>query len=60
MQPKNYQKPRILCLNIELELKAERDNAECRINSVEVVTFTKYAVQLKKIGQCNINTGATL
>lgn len=35
MQPKSYTKPGILCLNIELELKAERDNAECRIENVE-------------------------
>jgi len=34
MQPKSYVKPSILCLNIELELKAERDNAECRIDNV--------------------------
>ena len=36
MQPKSYIKPTILCLNIELELKAERDNAECRIDNVAV------------------------
>ena len=30
MQPKSYQDPRILLLNIELELKAEKENAEVR------------------------------
>lgn len=35
MQPKTYIKPQVLSLNIELELKAERDNAECRIDNVE-------------------------
>uniref|UniRef100_A0A069DV50 T-complex protein 1 subunit eta n=1 Tax=Panstrongylus megistus TaxID=65343 RepID=A0A069DV50_9HEMI len=35
MQPKNYKNPKIALLNIELELKAERDNAEIRLNSVE-------------------------
>jgi T-complex protein 1 subunit eta len=30
-QPKNFSKPTILCLNVELELKAEKDNAEVRI-----------------------------
>lgn len=35
MQPKTYIKPGVLSLNIELELKAERDNAECRIDNVE-------------------------
>lgn len=36
MQPKRYEKPKIALLNIELELKAEKDNAEIRIDSVEV------------------------
>ncbi|ROT72832.1 chaperonin, partial [Penaeus vannamei] len=35
MQPKHYEKPKIALLNIELELKAERDNAEIRVDSVE-------------------------
>ncbi|XP_073998110.1 chaperonin containing TCP1 subunit 7 isoform X2 [Rhodnius prolixus] len=35
MQPKSYKNPKIALLNIELELKAERDNAEIRLNSVE-------------------------
>lgn len=34
-QPKSFQAPKILCLNVELELKAERDNAEIRIEAVE-------------------------
>ena len=37
MQPKTYNNPKVLSLNIELELKAERDNAECRIDNVEVI-----------------------
>ena len=40
MQPKKYQNPKIALLNIELELKAERDNAEIRIDNVEVSVFT--------------------
>ncbi|CAG2224558.1 T-complex protein 1 subunit eta-like isoform X2 [Mytilus edulis] len=35
MQPKKYTKLKIALLNIELELKAERDNAEVRVDSVE-------------------------
>ncbi|XP_042207564.1 T-complex protein 1 subunit eta-like [Homarus americanus] len=35
MQPKRYENPKIALLNIELELKAERDNAEIRVNNVE-------------------------
>ena len=36
MQPKKYIQPKIALLNIELELKAEKDNAEIRVDSVEV------------------------
>lgn len=35
MQPKKYASPSIALLNIELELKAERDNAEIRVDNVE-------------------------
>lgn len=34
MQPKRYESPKIAMLNIELELKAERDNAEVRVDNV--------------------------
>lgn len=33
-QPKMFKDPLILCLNVELELKAEKDNAEVRIEQV--------------------------
>lgn len=32
MQPKKFTDPKILVLNVELELKSERDNAEVRID----------------------------
>lgn len=35
MQPKKYNNPKIALLNIELELKAERDNAEVRVDNVQ-------------------------
>uniref|UniRef100_A0A4W5PA20 T-complex protein 1 subunit eta n=1 Tax=Hucho hucho TaxID=62062 RepID=A0A4W5PA20_9TELE len=35
MQPKRYDQPKIALLNVELELKAEKDNAEVRVKSVE-------------------------
>nr|XP_022912239.1 T-complex protein 1 subunit eta [Onthophagus taurus] len=35
MQPKTYTNCKIAMLNIELELKAERDNAEVRVDSVK-------------------------
>ncbi|XP_050676803.1 T-complex protein 1 subunit eta [Leptidea sinapis] len=34
MQPKSYENCKIALLNIELELKAERDNAEVRVDNV--------------------------
>ena len=39
MQPKKYEKPKIALLNIELELKAEKDNAEVRLDNVQVRKF---------------------
>jgi hypothetical protein len=39
MQQKKYLKPKIALLNIELELKAERDNAEIRLDNVAVRHF---------------------
>ena len=36
MQRKQYKNPKIALLNIELELKAEKDNAEIRVDTVEV------------------------
>ncbi|XP_069139785.1 T-complex protein 1 subunit eta-like isoform X2 [Argopecten irradians] len=35
MQPKKYVNPKIAMLNVELELKAEKDNAEIRVDNVE-------------------------
>ncbi len=34
-QPKSFEKPKVLLLNIELELKAEKENAEIRVNDPE-------------------------
>lgn len=33
-QPKSFQDPKIVCLNVELELKSEKDNAEVRVDQV--------------------------
>ena len=30
-QPKKFENAKVLCLNLELELKAEKDNAEIRL-----------------------------
>jgi len=39
MQPKSYRSPKIALLNIEL-VKAEKDNAEIRVDSVEVTAVS--------------------
>lgn len=39
MQPKKYENPKIALLNVELELKAEKENAEVRVDNVEVNDF---------------------
>ena len=33
-QPKSFKDPKIVCLNVELELKSEKDNAEIRVDQV--------------------------
>ncbi|EPS44627.1 hypothetical protein H072_1406 [Dactylellina haptotyla CBS 200.50] len=33
-QPKSFKNPKIVCLNVELELKSEKDNAEVRVEQV--------------------------
>ncbi len=33
-QPKSFKNPTIVCLNVELELKSEKDNAEVRVDQV--------------------------
>ena len=33
-QPKSFKSPFILCLNVKLELKAEKDNAKVRVEQV--------------------------
>merc|ERR1719422_931618 len=35
MQQKQYENPKIALLNVELELKAEKENAEVRVDNVE-------------------------
>ena len=38
-QPKKFVNPKILILNVELEKKAERENAEVRIDKPQVIHF---------------------
>ena len=34
-QPKSFENPKVLALNLELELKAEKDSAEIRLDNPE-------------------------
>lgn len=56
MQPKRYVDLKIALLNIELELKAEKDNAEVRVNNVEVRTTVSIIIQVfreSRMAFCN-------
>ena len=44
MQPKRYENLTIALLSIELELKAEKENAEIRVDNVEVFLFICYLI----------------
>ena len=50
MQPKKYSNPKIALLNVELELKAEKENAEVRVDSVQVrIAFCALFIRLTKV-----------
>lgn len=52
MQPKAYEKPKIAMLNIELELKAERDNAEIRVDNIaeyQKIVDTEWNILYEKL-----------
>uniref|UniRef100_A0A3Q4MD46 T-complex protein 1 subunit eta n=1 Tax=Neolamprologus brichardi TaxID=32507 RepID=A0A3Q4MD46_NEOBR len=58
MQPKRYENPKIALLNVELELKAEKDNAEVRVKSVEAcggsIQTSVGAMTNDVLGQCEL------
>uniref|UniRef100_A0A7N5ZTC6 T-complex protein 1 subunit eta n=1 Tax=Anabas testudineus TaxID=64144 RepID=A0A7N5ZTC6_ANATE len=58
MQPKHYENPKIALLNVELELKAEKDNAEVRVKSVEAcggsIQTSVGALTDDVLGQCEL------
>ena len=59
-QPKSFENPLILCLNVELELKAEKDNAEVRINEVseyQAVVDAEWQIIYNKL-EAIVKTGA--
>lgn len=53
-QPKSFIKPKILCLNVELELKAEKENAEIRLNDpskYQSIIDAEWNIIYKKLDQ---------
>lgn len=59
-QPKAFKKPKIVCLNVELELKAEKDNAEVRVEQVseyQAIVDAEWQIIYKKL-EAIANTGA--
>jgi hypothetical protein len=56
-QPKTFKDPTILCLNIELELKAEKDNAEVRVEQVSVLWNSKLPLTSRNIKQSSMPNG---
>lgn len=61
-QPKKFTNPKILSLNVELELKAEKDNAEVRVEHVEdyqAIVDAEWQIILDKLKQIE-ETGASI
>lgn len=61
-QPKKFINPKILSLNVELELKAEKDNAEVRVGHVEdyqAIVDAEWQIILDKLKQIE-ETGANI
>ncbi|KAK2590677.1 T-complex protein 1 subunit eta [Conoideocrella luteorostrata] len=59
-QPKSIIKPKIVCLNVELEQKAEKDNAEVRIEHAsehQVVVDAEWQINQEKL-EALYETGA--
>ncbi|GAA6050035.1 hypothetical protein JCM3770_001926 [Rhodotorula araucariae] len=51
-QPKKILEPKVLCLNVELELKAERDNAEVRVEHVseyQAIVDAEWSIIYRKL-----------
>ncbi|KAK8792272.1 hypothetical protein WA171_002524 [Blastocystis sp. BT1] len=60
-QPKYFDNPKILLLNLELELKSERDNAEIRINpdQYQSIVDAEWSIIYEKLDRC-IQLGANI
>ncbi|KAF5019494.1 hypothetical protein F66182_8501 [Fusarium sp. NRRL 66182] len=61
-QPKTLTQPKIACLNVELELKAEKDNAEVRVEQVsdyQAIVDAEWQIIYKKLDSI-YQTGAKI
>lgn len=59
-QPKSFKNPSVLCLNVELELKAEKDNAEVRVTEVseyQAIVDAEWTIIYQKL-EAIVATGA--
>ncbi|KAK2749222.1 T-complex protein 1 subunit eta [Myotisia sp. PD_48] len=59
-QPKSFKNPKIVCLNVELELKSEKDNAEVRVELVsdyQAIVDAEWQIIFNKL-EALYNTGA--
>lgn len=59
-QPKSFEAPKILCLNLELELKSERENAEVRIDDpsqYQSIVDAEWDIIYEKLRLC-VESGA--
>lgn len=59
-QPKSFKNPLIVCLNVELELKAEKDNAEVRVEQVseyQAIVDAEWEIIFRKL-EAIAKTGA--
>ena len=58
--PKSFEKPKILLLNVELELKSEKENAEIRLTDpaqYQEIVEAEWAIIYEKLDKC-VESGA--
>lgn len=61
-QPKQFDNPKIACLDVELELKAEKDNAEVRMTKVsdyQSVVDAEWKIIIQKLDEI-VNSGCNV
>ena len=61
-QPKSFTEPKILALNVELELKSEKDNAEIRVDDpaqYQAIVDAEWQILYTKLEQC-VASGAQI